>query len=138
MRFGPASMAVRATLDPRLIVLVDDVIAFVPAKFDFSLVCGFRDRAAQSRAFAEKKSTKRWPDSKHNVSLPDGTPCSLAVDVSPYPADYADSLRIARLIGIFDARAISIGIPIRCGVDFSGDGRSRDERFIDAWHIELA
>ncbi len=138
MRFGPSSMLVRATLAQPLIVLCDDVIAFVPVKFDFSLVCGFRDRTAQSKAYAEKKSTKQWPDSKHNTTLPDGRPCSQAVDVSPYPADYRDDLRIARLVGIFDARAIALGIKIRCGIDFSGDGRSRDEKFIDAWHIELA
>jgi peptidoglycan L-alanyl-D-glutamate endopeptidase CwlK len=132
MRFGPASLAIRATLNTDLIRLVDDVIAFVPPRFDFSLVCGYRDRGAQEKAFREGKSKKQWPDSKHNVRP------SLAVDVSPFPADYADDLRIARLIGIFDARAIELGIAIRCGLDFSGDGRSRDEKFVDAWHIELA
>lgn len=131
MRFGPASLAVRATLDPRLITLCDDVIAFVPAKFDFSLVCGYRDRGAQDKAFREKRSKKQWPDSKHNQRP------SLAVDVAPFPYDPNDELRVARLIGIFDARAIAIGIPIRCGIDFSGDGRSRDEKFIDVWHVEL-
>lgn len=144
IRFGKASLAQRATLAPPLVVLVDDVAAFVPAKFDFSLICGFRGKAAQEQAFLDKASTKRWPDSMHNVQLPDGTPCSLAVDVAPYDADrkapaWNDDLRIARLIGIFDARAIALQIPIRVGLDFDGDGRSRgDERFIDAWHIELA
>lgn len=136
--FGPKSLAQRATLCPPLIVLVDDVAAFVPRKFDFSIVCGWRGQAAQDKAFADKASTKRWPDSKHNWTRPDGTPCSLAVDVAPYPYDPNDDLRVARLVGIFDARAITLGIPIRVGLDFDGDGRSRDERFIDAWHIEYA
>lgn len=142
--FGKASLAERETLAPPLIVLVDDVAAFVPRKFDFTLVCGWRGKAAQDKAFAEKTSSKRWPDSMHNVELPDGTPCSLAVDVAPYDIDlrapaWNDDLRIARLIGIFDARAIALGIPIRVGLDFDGDGKSRgDEKFIDAWHIELA
>lgn len=141
--FGKASLAVRATLAPPLVVLVDDVAAFVPAKFDFSLICGFRDKVAQEKAFADKASTKHWPDSMHNVEL-DGRPFSLAVDVAPYDVDlkapaWKDDLRIARLIGIFDARAIVLGIPIRVGLDFDGDGRSRgDEKFIDAWHVELA
>lgn len=137
--FGPASLRERATLHPRLIILVDDVIAFVPRRFDFSLVCGWRGQAAQEKAFAEKKSSKHWPDSKHNTVLPGaGTPCSLAVDVAPHPYDPNDDLRVARLIGIFDARAITLGIPIRCGIDFDGDGRIRgDEKFIDAWHLEL-
>lgn len=141
--FGKGSLAVRATLAPPLVVLVDDVARFVPAKFDFTLVCGYRGKADQEQAFLDKASTKHWPDSMHNVSLPDGKPCSLAVDVAPYDADlkapaWKDDLRIARLIGIFDARAIVLRIPIRVGIDFDGDGRSRgDERFIDAWHIEL-
>lgn len=141
--FGPKSLAVRATLAPPLVILVDDVAAFVPRKFDHSLICGFRDKAAQDKAFAEKASTKRWPDSMHNVTLPDGKPCSLAVDIAPYDVDlrapaWNDDLRIARLVGIYDARAIALGIPIRVGLDFDGDGKSRgDERFIDAWHIEL-
>lgn len=141
IRFGKASLAVRATLDTRLIVLVDDVASFVPAKFDHSLICGWRDEAAQNKAFAEKRSSKRWPDSKHNV-FP-----SLAVDILPFdsvPYDtgasvWNDDLRIARLIGVYEARAIELGIPIRVGLDFDGDGKSRgDERFIDAWHLELA
>jgi peptidoglycan L-alanyl-D-glutamate endopeptidase CwlK len=142
IRFGAGSLAVRATLAPPLVVLVDDVAGFVPAKFDFSLICGFRDKAAQAKAFADKASTKQWPDSMHNV-MRDGLPFSLAVDVAPYDVDlkapaWKDDLRIARLIGIFDARAIALRIPIRVGLDFDGDGKSRgDERFIDAWHIEL-
>ena len=144
IRFGRGSLAVRATLAPELVVLVDDVAAFVPAKFDHTLISGYRGKAEQDKAYADKASTKRWPDSMHNVSLPDGTPCSLAVDVAPYDADlkgpaWNDDLRIARLVGIYDARAIALGIPIRVGLDFDDDGRSRgDEKFIDAWHIELA
>lgn len=131
IRWGKGSLAVRATLAQPLIVLVDDVAAFVPPKFDHTLFCGYRDEAAQNKAFADKRSTKRWPDSKHNV-FP-----SLALDILPYPEDWNDELRIARLIGIYDARAIALGIRIRVGLDFSGDGRSRDERFVDAWHLEL-
>lgn len=134
--WGKGSLAERATLHPQLIILVDDVAAFVPPKFDHTLVCGWRGKAAQNKAYAEKRSTKQWPDSKHNHTF-GGKPLSLAVDISPFPPDYADELTIARLIGIYDARAITLGIPIRVGLDFSGDGRSRDERFIDAWHIEL-
>jgi peptidoglycan LD-endopeptidase CwlK len=131
IRWGKGSLAVRATLAPPLIALADDVAQFVPPKFDHTLLCGHRNEAAQNKAFADKRSTKRWPDSKHNV-FP-----SLALDVLPYPDDWLDELRIARLIGIYDARAIGLGIAIRVGLDFNGNGRSRDERFIDAWHLEL-
>lgn len=144
--WGPGSLAVRATLAPHLVALVDDVASFVPRKFDHSLISGYRGEAEQNKAFREKRSTKQWPDSMHNHER-DGVPLSLAVDLLPYDAEpykagatvWNDDLRIARLIGIYDARALALGIPIRVGLDFDGDGKSRgDERFIDAWHIELA
>lgn len=145
IKWGPSSLAVRATLAPPLVLLADDVASLVPAKFDHTLFCGFRDKAAQQKAFAEKRSTKQWPDSMHNHTR-NGVPMSLAIDLLPYDAKpydagasvWNDDLRIARLVGIYDARAIALGIDIRVGLDFDGDGKSRgDERFIDAWHIEL-
>ncbi|KKM82716.1 hypothetical protein LCGC14_1316750, partial [marine sediment metagenome] len=33
---------------------------------DFTIVCGFRNKRAQEKAFDEGKSEKHWPNSKHN------------------------------------------------------------------------
>ena len=36
---------------------------------------------SQNEAHAEGKSKLAWPDSKHNKTLPDGTPCAEALDI---------------------------------------------------------
>lgn len=46
--------------------------------YDFTVVCGHRDKAAQEKALREGKSKLGWPKSRHN-SLP-----SRAVDLAPY------------------------------------------------------
>jgi peptidoglycan L-alanyl-D-glutamate endopeptidase CwlK len=67
-----------ASCHPLLIALFDRVLARDDLPHDLTVICGHRTQAAQDRAWAENKSQKRWPNSKHN-SLP-----SMAVDVAPY------------------------------------------------------
>lgn len=40
--------------------------AIGPAPYDYGIACGARDEDDQNKAFAEKKSDVRWPDSDHN------------------------------------------------------------------------
>jgi len=42
---------------------------------------GWRGPSDQEKMFNEGKSDKHWPDSKHNRTLADHTPCSEAVDL---------------------------------------------------------
>lgn len=98
---------------------------------DFSVICGHRGEKEQNEALAAGKSTKAWPDSKHNT-LP-----SAAVDIAPYPRDWADEMAFARLAGYVLAVADEMGIEVRWGGDWNNDSRTRDERFVDAPHFEL-
>lgn len=102
---------------------------------DFSILCGHRGKEEQDRAFDEKRSTVRWPQSNHN-RFP-----SLAVDVAPYVAgvgvDWSDLAAFARLAGYLERIAHESGIKIRWGADWNSNWRTVDERFIDAPHIEL-
>jgi hypothetical protein len=98
---------------------------------DFSVICGYRDREAQNEAFSLGRSTKRWPESKHN-SFP-----SVAVDIAPYPVDWNDTARFARLVGYIERIAEEMEIPIRWGGDWDQDTFTADERFIDMPHLEL-
>ena len=47
--------------------------------FDFTVICGHRDKAKQMEAYANKTSKLKWPRSKHN-QWP-----SQAFDAIPYP-----------------------------------------------------
>lgn len=47
---------------------------------DVHVSCSFRNKADQDKAYIERKSLLRWPNSKHNYTR-NGQPYSLAVDL---------------------------------------------------------
>ncbi len=91
--------------------------------YDFSITGGHRNKEDQNKAFKDDKSTKQWPDSKHN-SLP-----SKAVDVCPYPVDWDDVEEFFFLAGIIFMCAKELDVIIRWG------GRFNDIK--DCPHFEL-
>ncbi len=52
--------------------------------YDCSVICGYRGKDAQDKAYDDTLSDLKFPQSKHN-RIP-----SLAVDVVPYPLDWKD------------------------------------------------
>lgn len=130
--FGPASLERRETLHHSLQFVADEGIKY----FDFTIVCGYRDEAAQNKAFAKGHSTKQWPDSKHNI-FP-----SIAMDVGPYDPiikdiDWNNKERFIYLAAYLIGIASANGIMLRWGGDWDGDTFMKDERFIDRPHLEL-
>jgi peptidoglycan L-alanyl-D-glutamate endopeptidase CwlK len=126
-RFSNLSEQRLSTCDERLQRILREAIKQV----DLTVICGHRTRDEQDDAFRRGASTKRWPLSKHN-RLP-----SLAVDIAPYPVDWKDTARFARLAGYIERIAHEQGVPIRWGGDWDQDGRTTDERLIDMPHLEL-
>ena len=103
---------------------------------DLSVICGHRNEHDQNAAYQAGKSTKQWPDSKHNAWP------SHAVDILPYfdqgnPYDWDEHLAFARLAGTLFAVAFSMGVKIRWGGDWNQNNRSNDERLLDLGHFEL-
>lgn len=99
--------------------------------YDCSVLCGFRDEATQAQAFADKKSTKQFPHSKHN-HFP-----SIAVDVAPYPIDWGNIEQFRHFAGFVEGVALGMGIKIRSGGDWDGDKDFTDQTLIDLPHFEL-
>jgi len=134
--FSTSSREQLATCDQRL----QDVLKKVIIQFDFSVLEGFRDQAAQERAYARGFSKVHWPHGKHN-----STP-SKAVDIAPYPIDWGsdkDKAEAARqrfcyLAGWVMATAQAMGIKLRWGGDWDGDRDTRDEVFRDLGHFEIS
>jgi len=60
-----------------------------------------------------------------------------AVDVAPYPIDWNDVRRFYYLIGYIRGIADKLGINIRVGADWNGNGEIKDQNFHDLPHIEL-
>jgi peptidoglycan L-alanyl-D-glutamate endopeptidase CwlK len=126
-RFSSLSEQRLLSCDERLQRLMREAIKHV----DFTVICGHRGRDEQEDAFRLGRSKVRWPNSKHN-RYP-----SVAVDVAPYPIDWQDTARFARLAGYIERIAQEMDIRIRWGGDWDMDGRTADERLVDMPHIEL-
>jgi peptidoglycan L-alanyl-D-glutamate endopeptidase CwlK len=139
-RFGKRSLEVRKNLHPYLVLLVDELIKHV----DVSLVSGLRDFKEQELLFGRGASKLRWPESKHNRTLDPllesiETEKSDAVDIIPYPSGYEDVEQMVYVMGLLRALAFAKGIPIRCGLDWNGDGDLNNGagEFYDVGHCEL-
>jgi len=128
--WGRKSKRVLKELDPRLQTLMTRVRDEVA---DISLISGHRDCDEQNTLFEVGASTLRWPDSKHNKRP------ALAVDFQPAP--YPVNEKLWGALGYAAGRAFGIaaemGIKIRWGGDWDGDGDVTDQKFDDLFHIEL-
>ena len=114
--------------DPRLRALFAEVVK----NYDCTVIYGYRGEAEQNDAFRLGRSTKQFPNSKHNQSP------SLAVDVAPYPVDWNDLKRFYHFAGFVKGVAKNMGIPIRWGGDWDADNDFKDQRFNDLPHFEIA
>lgn len=63
---------------------------------------------------------------------------SLAIDAAPYPIDWQDVERFYQFGFFIVGLGASLGVKIRWGGDWDGDGDIRDQRFNDLVHFELA
>lgn len=99
---------------------------------DCTVICGHRGEAEQERAFKDKKSKLRFPKSKHNVYP------SRACDVARWPLNWDDIEGHLEFGHIVLAKAAALGIKVRWGGDWNGNGKTEDERFLDLVHFELA
>lgn len=129
-KFGSRSLERLESMHPKL----QEVLHAAMAKqvMDFTIIWGYRGKEAQEEAFATGASKKPWPESKHN-QFP-----SPAADVAPWPIDWKDTLRFARLVGVIEAAASDCGVRLRWGGDWDMDSSSTDQSFMDLGHIELA
>lgn len=126
-KFSDASKKRLATCHPDLQKVFNKVIE----NYDCTVTCGHRGKEEQDEAVRTGASKLAWPNSKHN-SLP-----SKAVDVVPFPIDWADTSRFYHFAGFVLAVAQSMGVKLRWGGDWSGDLKFRDEKFKDLPHFEL-
>lgn len=133
-RFSTLSEYHVSTCSPGLQKVLRKAIRCAPSWLDFAVVCGHRNQLDQEEAFRKGRSQKHWPNGKHN-SLP-----SKAADIRPASPfsqeDWKDVARFARIMGFIEAVALEEWVPVRLGLDWSRDGRSIDEHFLDLGHIE--
>lgn len=88
-----------------------------------AVICGFRGRYEQEKAYYSGKSKARFGQSKHNFKP------SLAVDIVPLPLDWNDIPAFERLGEKIMAKAEEMGIKVKWGKNFKG--------LVDYPHFEL-
>lgn len=125
--FSQSSAAKLATCDARLQRLFERVVQIV----DCTVICGYREKAEQDEAVRLGRSKTPWPQSRHNVYP------SRAVDVAPYPLDWADTRRFDHFAGVVRGVAAQLGIRVRWGGDWDGDFDLADQSFNDLPHFEI-
>lgn len=126
-KFSERSLDRLETCHPDLQAIFNVVIL----DYDVTILEGHRGKAAQNEAHRTGKSQLKFPQSKHNKSP------ALAVDVAPFPIDWEDHARFYFLAGYVHAVADRLGVKIRWGGDWDGDGDLHDSSFLDLPHFEL-
>lgn len=116
-----------SSCDPRLQDILNEAIK----QIDFTVLCGRRNQADQEDALRRGHTKLPFPKSKHN-----GDP-SKAVDIAPYPINWKDTARFARLAGYIERIAFERGTHLRWGGDWDQDFETADERFVDMPHLEI-
>ena len=129
LTFSKTSSNRLAQCDERLQRVFNTVLA--RGRFDCSVLCGHRNEADQNEAYRTKKSTKSFPNSKHNT-LP-----SKAIDVAPYPLNWENLDRFRFFVGYVLGIADEMGIRLRSGLDWDGDTDLDDQNLIDMPHFEV-
>jgi peptidoglycan LD-endopeptidase CwlK len=125
--FGQRSLAELATCHPDLQRVANEAIKY----WDFSILDGHRTQEEQETAFRTGRSKLHWPEGPHCKSP------SEAFDFAPYPIDWSNEDRFLLLAGKIMGLAQQMGIRLRSGADWDGDGNPRNQTFNDRGHLEL-
>lgn len=137
-KFSQRSLVRLATCDPRLVRVMEAVVV----DEDCSIEGG--GRSLDEQAANILKGVSKTTDSKHIISV--ANPFSRAVDVVPYPVVWPnvvtkyyihDVARFYFFAGYVIKTARLLGVRLRWGGDWNGDGNFRDQTFDDLDHFEL-
>lgn len=117
LKFGTRSLACLATTHPALVKLMTRALEL--SAQDFTIICGYRNKADQEAAVARGASKVHYPNSAHNQTDANGKERSCAVDILPYPfTNWEDPEMRKGWYRVHDAVAKAskeLGIPYRWG-----------------------
>jgi peptidoglycan L-alanyl-D-glutamate endopeptidase CwlK len=108
--------------------------------YDFTIIWVWRGAEVQDGLFKIGASDKQFPDSKHNFLDSDGQPASNALDFGPWidkKIPWEDTHIFAVIAGAFFAAGNALGIKVRWGADWNGNGSTKDQTLMDFGHIEV-
>jgi peptidoglycan L-alanyl-D-glutamate endopeptidase CwlK len=131
-KFGRRSKAELLTCVQELQNLFNEVVK----RYDCAVLCGTRGEEEQNKAYREGRSTKQYPDSKHNLYP------SVAVDVVPYFTEkphirWEDRDKFYHFAGYVQAVADRMNINLRWGGNWDMDDELHDQTLFDLPHFEI-
>ena len=141
-QYSVRSLKKLETCHPGLQRIAAEVLMVTP--YDISIIHGWRGMAEQNSLEQEGKSTKLFPNSRHNktddLSVIDPHRMSDAIDFAPYVNGgiyWGDTHIFAVVAGCFIAVANDLGYTLRWGGDWDSDGRTTNQKLMDWGHIEI-
>ena len=138
-KFGKRSRAKLDTCDIILVKVAERALVLSPV--DFTVIHGYRGEDVQNALYDSGASTKRFPDSKHNIWDGDNDePASEGLDFGPWVGGiipWKDTHMFAVIAGCFFSAAAELDVKLRWGGDWDMDGSTRDQRLMDWGHVEL-
>lgn len=120
-------------VDPRLVNVVKLAISL--SEIDFSVLEGVRTLARQRELYAQGRTKPgkivTWTMKSRHIE-------GKAVDLIPYPIDWNDLVKFNKIAAAMFRAAKQLGVKIRWGADWDGDGKPREKGETDSPHFELA
>ena len=131
MKLGTRSLKELDTCHPALQKIAH--LAIKRTKVDFGVLEGYRGKAKQNAAVASGNSKVTYPNGKHNKSPSEAFDIGVFVNGKlTWQKEY-----YYYVAGVMQACAFELGIDIRFGGDWDGDGDFGDNKFNDIGHFEL-
>ena len=121
--FGKKSKERLKGVDNKLIKVLNELIKIM----DVTIIEGVRSSERQEKLLKQGATKVKY--SKHMEGK--------AVDLAPYPIDWDDLERFYYMGGMIRGIGKELGINVRWGGDWDGDGNIRDQSFNDLVHVEI-
>ncbi len=139
-RLGAQSLARLKGVHPQLVRVVQRAIEI--SAVDFLVLEGVRTPQRQRELYAQGRTKPgdvvTWTLTSNHFVKSDGF--GHAVDLAPWPIDWEGPTRFPKFDAIsraMFAAAEELGVKIRWGADWDGDGKPRERGETDSPHFEL-
>ena len=126
-KFGKRSKERLKGVDAKLVNVLNELIKIM----DVTIIEGVRSKEKQYEYFLKGKSKIDGIKKKGQHQL------GKAVDLAPYPIDWSNRDSFYYMGGMLRGIAQQMGVKVRYGRDWDGDGKTKDNRFDDLVHIEI-
>lgn len=150
--FGATSMDRLATVHPAFRGVIIKALSI--SVVDFTVLEGARTRARQRALYAQGRMTVELlaagitdiegrPDlpkvtwTLNSAHIPRADGFSWAADLAPWPIDWNNAARFDQLALAMFRSATMLGVRIRWGADWDGDGKLREKGESDSPHFEM-